>query len=218
MTNFPPPSAEPRPPEDSPPPPVSSKPSPVLLLLLIFPLLGLAAAGLMMISSAAPVIPPTVLPPTPAPVTPPPLPTPVGYNMPVIDFEAQTLDGRTVRLTDYLGRIVFLNFWATWCEPCKRELPTFEEFMAEQDDDGPIILAVNLEESAEQIRAWLRENGISEDLTYLLDPDGSIARNYGVFSIPVTYVIDEQGVVRYPKYGELSRMEIESYLTALRAN
>src|SRR5690606_11495383 len=131
-------------PPETPQPP-RSKPSPVLLVFLILPVVMLSAAGMMILSSAAPG---TSAIPTPAAVTLPPMPTPVSLeDTPILDFELATLSGETVRLSDYEGRVVFLNFWATWCEPCKREMPTFDAFVADQPVDGAVVLAINVEES-----------------------------------------------------------------------
>lgn len=188
----------------------------MLLIFLVFPLLGLAAALVMIISSQAPSTPAAVALPTPPPVTLAPVPTAVTIaNAPIIDFELTSLDGETVRLSDYNGRIVFLNFWASWCEPCTRELPAMQEFVRAQPEDGAAVLAVNVEESAETVRAFLEAQGI-RDLEILLDQESSAAASYGVFNIPVTFIIDEAGIVRYPKYGEITQAEMNGYVQALR--
>lgn len=71
------------------------------------------------------------------------------------DFEVQTLDGETVRLSDYRGRVVFLNFWATWCGPCIEELPLMQEFAAQQGDEGAVVLASTIE-SPDIVRIFSR--------------------------------------------------------------
>lgn len=201
---------------DSGPSHAARGPSRVLLIFLVFPLLGLAAALVMIISSQAPPTPAAVALPTPPPVTLAPVPTAVTIaNAPIIDFELTSLDGETVRLSDYNGRIVFLNFWASWCEPCTRELPAMQEFVRAQPEDGAVVLAVNVEESAETVTAFLAEQGI-RDLEILLDRASSAAASYGVFNIPVTFIIDEAGIVRYPKYGEITQAEMNGYVQSLR--
>lgn len=183
------------------------------LVLLLFPLLGILIAGAMLAANAGGAI----VPATPAPVTLPPMPTPVIIaDEPVIDFELPNLNGDTVRLTDYAGRIVFLNFWATWCEPCKRELPAFQRFVREQGDTGAVVLAVNVGESADQVRAFLVQQNVS-GIEVLLDADNAVADRYGVFNIPVTFVIDQNGIVRYPKYGEFTLEDLYAYTEALSA-
>lgn len=184
-------------------------------LLLILPLIGLALTAAFLLVNTLESAPRPI---TPAPVTVPPLPTVVNVaGEALIDFTLPTLAGDEVSLSDYAGRVVFLNFWATWCEPCKRELPTFVAFTRSHPaPDDPVILAVNLEETPEQVRDFATRNGIAiDELTVLIDAQGTAADRYGVFTIPVTFVIDQTGVVRYPSYGELTLDEIQAYLDAL---
>lgn len=196
------------------PPP--NRPSPLLLLFLIFPLIGLMVAlGITLNANGAATVS-TAAPPTPLAVTLPPMATlPQVVGAPVLDFELPALDGSgTVRLSDYAGRPVFLNFWATWCEPCKRELPAFEQFAAEQGDDGAVVLAINTGEDDATVRAFLEAQGV-EGLNVLMDPGATVAKTYGVIQIPVTFVIDEAGNVRYPHYGEMTAADLAGYLDAL---
>ena len=199
--------------------PPANRPSPVLLLFLIFPLIGLVVAlGITLNARGTGTSAPTAAPPTPLAVTLPPIPTPPQVvGAPILDFELPALDGGgPVRLTDYAGRVVFLNFWATWCEPCKRELPAFEQFTAEQGDDGAVVLAVNTGEDEATVQAFLEAQGIT-GLNVLLDPEATVAEQYGVFQIPVTFVIDGDGNVRYPHYGEMTPDDLAGYLAALEA-
>jgi peroxiredoxin len=186
--------------------------SSVLLIFLIFPLVGLLAAAALIVSSSksAAVIP------TPAPVTMPPPPTPTVdvLGSPAPDFHLQSLDGQTVRLSDFGGRIVFLNFWATWCEPCKRELPAFQAFMQNQPADGPVVLAVDVMENSDTVTTFLNQLGVS-GFPILLDSNHEVADAYGVAPIPVTFVINQQGIISYPKYGEMKLEDLESYVQTL---
>jgi peroxiredoxin len=200
------------------PVPSPSRPSLGLLLFAIFPIIGLIAALGLMLSNQASNTAQTI--PTPAAVTLPPIPSPAPVvGAPVLDFELEKLNsgGETARLSDYAGRVVFLNFWATWCEPCQRELPALQAFSQEQaalGDDGAVVLTVNGGELESDVNTYLRAHGIT-DLTVLLDRGTEITEMYGVFQIPVTFVIDTNGNVRYPHYGEISRDDIDGYLTAL---
>jgi len=192
----------------------TNRPSPVLLVFLIFPLIGLAAAVALMASNAA-AIPQAVSVPTPVAVTIPAVPSPAPVmGAPMLDFTLDDLDGTPVSLSDYAGRIVFLNFWATWCEPCKRELPALSAFAAQQSSDGPAVLTVNSGEAIDTVRTFLDEQGIG-GLTVLLDPSTDITAQYGVFQIPVTFVIDAQGIARYPHYGEIRPEDLIGYVQAL---
>lgn len=178
------------------------------LIFLVFPALGLLAAAVFVFTNAA--APQTSA--TPMPVTLPP--PPVLADAPMIDFTLTSLDGETVSLSDYAGRVVFLNFWATWCEPCKRELPAFQAFQETQPADGAVILAVDVAETSEQVAAFLDEYQVT-GLTILLDPDKATADSYGIFNMPTTFVIDGNGVVNYIKYGEATVGDLNSYLEAL---
>ncbi|MFO7322052.1 MAG: TlpA disulfide reductase family protein [Chloroflexota bacterium] len=196
----------------SPSAPARRGPAPALFIFLLFPLLGLVAAVAMTLANSGQ--PPA--PPTPAPVTVPPLATrPQLSGQPAPDFSAPTLEQTTTALSDYRGRIVFLNFWATWCGPCERELPAFQAFMERQPEDGPVVLAVNIGETYDQVNAFLSEREIS-GFPVLLDPYYEIAERYGVSPIPVTFVIDEAGVIRFSKFGEITPDDMRDYLEMLR--
>jgi thiol-disulfide isomerase/thioredoxin len=179
---------------------------PVLLALLLIPLLGIAGALIVYASGGLNPAPP--VPPTPLPVT--------AQASPLLEraapnFDLETLYGGSVRLSSLRGRPVFLNFWATWCEPCLRELPAFVDFMAEQPEGGPVILAVNSGEPAARIEAFLAEQGIS-GIPILLDLDYSVSTAYGADRIPMTFVIDAAGVVREMHVGELKLDDLRAYV------
>ncbi len=193
----------------------NNRPSPVLLIFVLLPILGLLAAGMVLISANRANGPAVVVIPTPQAVTLPAIPSPAPVvGAPVLDFELQDLDGETVKLSDYAGRVIFLNFWQTTCEPCKRELPALQAFAAEQPADGPAVLAVNIAEPIETVRAFLASYGVS-NLRIPLDTEADTADMYGVFQIPVTFVIDTNGNVRYPHYGEITREDMLGYLQAV---
>lgn len=189
----------------------TNRPSPVLLVFLLFPLVGLAAAVVVILTNTSPETGGT--PPTPPPVTL--APPRVSEDTPMIDFTLTSLDGDTISLSDYAGRIVFLNFWATWCIPCRKELPAFQQFQAQQVADGPAILAVNVAEDRSQITTFLAEYGIS-GLKILLDSASTVADRYGIFNMPTTYVIDGKGMVNYIKYGEMTPDDLALYLNSLQ--
>ncbi len=108
------------------------------------------------------------------------------------DFALPTPDGKTVRLSDYRGRVVFLNFWATWCPACRDEMPSMERLHRELKDQGLVMLAVNLQETREVVAAFMKEL----DLTFptLLDRDGKVSfGRYQVRFIPTTYLVGTDG-------------------------
>lgn len=186
-----------------------------LLFAIIIPVIGVIAAALLFADAGNGRANSGL--PTPAAVTLPPMPTPINLaDTPVIGFQATSFEGRLVNAGDYIGRVIFLNFWATYCEPCKREMPALQQFSAEQPADGAVVLAVNVQERRIDVEAFLNQYNITR-LNVLMDPDGEIADQYGVFQLPVTFVIDTNGVIRYPKYGEITLTELNAYTEALNA-
>ncbi len=188
--------------------PRSGKPSPVLIVFLIFPLLGLIAALAIALADSGALSGP---PPTPLPVT---LVSTSLIDQPAPNFELAGLQGESYRLSSYRGRVVFLNFWATWCEPCQRELPTFVQYINDSGDDGAVILAVNVDEPVEAIEAYFEEKNIS-GIPVLLDDSLEVYDAYAINRMPTTYIIDPAGVVRYVHYGEVRAEDIAAYMNEL---
>jgi peroxiredoxin len=180
----------------------------MLIIFLIFPIIGIVAALALMASSGWRA---DGAPPTPAPVT---LANTSVVGQPAPNFTLASLDGGAVRLSSYRGRVVFVNFWATWCEPCQRELPAFEAFIDEQGEDGAIVLAVNAGETAEQVTSYYETHQIS-GIPTLLDANLAVYDQYHVQLLPTTYVIDEAGIVRGAHLGEMTPDDLESYLREL---
>ena len=110
-----------------------------------------------------------------------------------LDFEAKLSSGKPVRLSALTGQVVFLNFWATWCVPCLKEMPTMNRLQAKLAGKRFAILAVNMQESPEQVAAFLRKHPV--DFPIVMDAEGAITRDYGVNNIPLTYIIGKDGVV-----------------------
>ncbi len=185
------------------------RPSPAALIVLILPLFGIFAALMMLaLDTRKPESPtPTFIPAPPRSVV----------NRIAPDFELPLLDGVTlVSPGDYTGRPLFLNFWATWCAPCVRELPALEEFVAQHsaDPDGPALLTINLGEPAAVISSFLVEVSIS-NLPVAMDINQVVKRDYGVQNLPTTFVISSGGQIRYMKLGEMTTEDMEAYLDAL---
>lgn len=116
------------------------------------------------------------------------------------DFKVQTMDGEEVNLSDYKGKKVFLNFWATWCPPCKAEMPHMQAFYEEQPEEVE-ILAVNLEESTEKAADFAKQYELTFPI--LMDADGTVAETYEVYTIPTTYVLNEDGTVHQKIVGPM---------------
>ena len=122
----------------------------------------------------------------------------VGYLAP--DFTLPSLDGQTVRLSDLRGKAVLLNFWATWCAPCRLEMPTMDKAYQEYKGRGLEILAVSLDAGSNSVvKNFMQE--LQLRFPVLLDPDMEVLRLYRQFSIPATFLIDKQGIVRHRELG-----------------
>jgi len=183
----------------------------ILILLSLVPLLGMIAALFMLISSGGTS---SSTPPTPLPVTQA-VSRLAGRAAP--NFELTTLDGGTIRLSSMRGRIVFVNFWATWCEPCKREMPAFQRFMQSQGEDGAVILAVNIGDKPEDIRKFLEDYNVS-GVPVLLDSDYEVQTAYYADLYPTTFVIDPAGIVRDMHLGEMTLNDLNSYVDQIRSS
>jgi peroxiredoxin len=112
-------------------------------------------------------------------------------DVPAPDFTLVDAAGRRVSLKDFHGKVVFLNFWATWCGPCRDEMPMMEELHREFKDRGLAVVAVNFREDKQSVRKFFDELGLT--FQALLDPDGDVGGSYGVISLPLTYLIDRDG-------------------------
>lgn len=110
------------------------------------------------------------------------------------DFTLNDLDGKSVTLSAYQGKIVILNFWAVWCKYCKQEMPDLNELNKELEKEGEaVILAVDVQESSDIVRKYLTSDNIS--LKVLMDQEGSVAQQYGISGYPTTFVINKDGSV-----------------------
>ena len=107
------------------------------------------------------------------------------------DFTLPDLHGQQVALHDYRGKVVFLNFWATWCIPCREEMPAMEQLHQTFQSQGLAILAVDLKESPDKVTAFFEQYQLS--FTALLDESGSVFRDYQVMGLPTTYLISREG-------------------------
>lgn len=132
-----------------------------------------------------------------------------GVGAPAPDFILQSLHGDPTSLSNYLGRAVVLNFWATWCTPCRVEMPLFERYSNSYDQELT-VLAVNMQETDTDIRVFTDEF----DLTFpiLQDPDGLVSHLYRVQGLPTTYFIDPAGKIGAIHIGSLSETQFVGYL------
>jgi peroxiredoxin len=138
---------------------------------------------------------------------------PAGEPAPALELSA--LDGKLHRLSDYRGHAVLVNFWATWCAPCREEMPSLERLRASLEGRRFVVLAVNLAEPEARIRRFLQ--AVPVGFPILLDRDASAAKRWQAKLLPATYIIGPDGAIRYRHLGELdwSKPEVRDAILAL---
>lgn len=126
------------------------------------------------------------------------------------DFDIETLDGETVQLSDFRGKKVLLNFWATWCSPCREEIPDMQTYH-EEEDEG-VILAVNLTETEtneEEVREFLEDFDVT--FTVLMDEESKVSTIYDAYDgLPTSYFIDSEGKIHNKTFGAIDYELIQS--------
>lgn len=113
----------------------------------------------------------------------------VQESIDAIDFKLTDLNGKEVSLSDYKGKTIYVNFWATWCPPCKEEMPYIQQLYKERKDTDLVILTVDLQESQSTVSKFMTDN--KYDFPVLLDNNGDVASTYGIMNIPLSILIDE---------------------------
>jgi len=123
-------------------------------------------------------------------------------NDPAPAFTLKTISGESASLSDYKGKVVFVHFWASWCSPCKEELPKLNELAAAYDADEFKLLAITPDKSQKNISRFL-EKYLTTPLAMqiLCDPSGSVATAYRNRAMPMTFVLDKHGVIRFVHMG-----------------
>ncbi len=122
-----------------------------------------------------------------------------GDRVEAPDFALLRLGGDTLRLRDLRGKVVLLNFWATWCVPCRAEMPDIERLSREFAGRGLVVVAVNLQEGRRAVRRFVDELHLT--FPVVLDGDGKMAAAYGVRPIPTTFLIDQNGFILGRSFG-----------------
>jgi len=135
---------------------------------------------------------------------------------PAVSYDVKRLDGRTDGLSRYRGSVVVMNLWATWCPPCREEMPALQRFYAQNKDKGLVVLGVDQGESAETAGAFAREHGVTFPI--LLDADEQYGRSYAAVGLPTTVIVGRDGHVVRGIDGELTLAQMrEAVGSALRA-
>lgn len=130
------------------------------------------------------------------------------------DFTLEDLNGNKVTLSELKGKKVFLNFWATWCPPCKAEMPDIEKLYQETKDTDLVILAVNVGEDKKTVQDFIANN--KYNFSVLLDVKGEVSRLYQVTGIPTSYFIDTEGYLDDAVVGSLPLESMKEYVNKLK--
>ncbi|WP_139994091.1 TlpA family protein disulfide reductase [Paenibacillus paridis] len=130
-----------------------------------------------------------------------------------IDFTLTDLDGNEVNLQDLRGKNVYLNFWATWCKWCKKELPDINKVTGLYKDKDLVVLAVSVGENQKLVSSFIQEHGY--EVTTLVDPDKKVAEEYGVTALPVSIFIDKNGKIAHRKLGTMYEEELKTVIDEL---
>lgn len=133
---------------------------------------------------------------------------------PAPEFELGTLDGQMLSLSQFRGSPVLLNFWATWCGPCRREMPYLQKVYERWQGVGLVLLAINIGESPPDVAEFMQAGRFT--FPVLMDVSGEVATRYGIEGIPTTFFIDAEGIIQEVQVGAFpSAAEIEKSLFKL---
>ncbi len=136
----------------------------------------------------------------------------IGQKAP--DFALKSSTGENLRLSEYRGEVVMLNFWATWCGPCRQEMPLLDDLYNRYERVGFKLLGVNIDDNSQRAIDMMRELGV--DFPILFDATKDVSKLYDVNAMPVTVILDREGNVRYVHKGYKPGYE-EKYLNEVRA-
>lgn len=182
-----------------------SHPLIIIVILLLIPLSGCAL--LTTPTSAPSELSPTVelLPSTDVPAKPQ-----EGFRAP--DFALLNLAGQEVSLGDFRGQLVLINFWATWCPPCRAELPAIQAQY--QNSDDLVVLGVNFQEKSSDVKPFVEAEGLTFPI--LLDESGGVALMYRARGLPTSFLVDAEGIVTAVHIGPMTDSQLEDYVTQAR--
>ena len=138
---------------------------------------------------------------------------PAEVNYPAPQLSLENISGKTESLADFRDKVVLVNNWATWCPPCKAEMPTLVAFYNEHQSEGLMIIAIEAGEAKDQVQSFAEQYKMP--FAVWLDPQGKSVNAFKNQNLPSSYVIDRSGIVRLMWTGEINRETLEKYVTPL---
>ena len=135
---------------------------------------------------------------------------PAKVNFPAPELNLQDLSGEQVALSDYRGSVVLVNLWATWCPPCREEMPTLQTFYEKYKEDGFVLIAIDQEETSDVVQPFVEEFGLTFPIW--LDLDYLAQQQFHTANLPSSYVVDREGVVRLMWIGGISKKNLEKFV------
>jgi thiol-disulfide isomerase/thioredoxin len=134
------------------------------------------------------------------------------------DFTLEDMDGESYKLHDYRGKVVLVNFWATWCPPCRKEMPALEALYKKLGGDSFAVLAVNQWEDPDHVFAYTGELNVFPTFPILFDPESKVSADYGVKGLPTSFLIDKKGRLAYRAVGgrDFDHPEVEKLIRSLQ--
>jgi thiol-disulfide isomerase/thioredoxin len=143
--------------------------------------------------------------------------TAISKPIPAPDFTLEDMDAKRFSLKDYRGKVILINFWATWCPPCRREMPSMERLYQKFKGKDFTVLAVNQMEDVDQVFTYTGELETPPTFAILFDKGSNVSRAFGVQGLPTTYLIDKKGNIRFRAIGgrEFDHPEVEKQILQL---
>lgn len=143
--------------------------------------------------------------------------TAVRTPVPAPEFTLEDMDEENHSLKDLRGKVILLNFWATWCPPCRREMPSMERLYQKLNGEDFTVIAVNQMEDGDHVFAYIGQLDVDPTFTILFDKDSKVSNSFRVNGLPTTYLIDKQGKIRYRAIGgrEFDHPEVEKQIMQL---
>ena len=143
--------------------------------------------------------------------------TPLPKPVPAPDFTLEDMDEVKHSFKDLRGKVVLLNFWATWCPPCRREMPSMERLHQKLSNDNFKVIAINQMESPDHVFAYTGQLEVDPTFTILFDRESKVSNRYQVNGLPTSYLIDKQGNIRYRAIGgrEFDHPDVEKQIMQL---